>query len=55
MKDSIKKPLIIFWKNMIPLLTTLIGSLLGVAIGGDSAVGTTVGAVIGTNLYNHIV
>ena len=55
MKDSIKKPLIIFCKNLIPLLTTLIGSLLGVAIGGDSAVGTTVGAVIGTNLYNHIV
>ena len=54
MKDSIKKPLMLFCKGLIPLLTTLIGSLLGVAFGNDSTVGTTVGAVIGTSLYNNI-
>ncbi len=55
MKDSIKKPLVVFCKGLIPLLTTLIGSLLGVVFGGgDNGVSTAIGAVIGTNLYNYI-
>lgn len=55
MKDSIKKPLFTFCKNLIPLLSTLIGSLLGALIGGgDNGTATTVGAVAGTILYNHI-
>lgn len=54
MKDSIKKPLLAFCKGLIPLLTTLIGSLLGVAVGSDSSIGSTMGAVIGTSLYSHI-
>ena len=55
MKDSIKKPLFSFCKGLIPLLATLIGSLLGVAFGGgDTGTTTAIGAVIGTTLYNHI-
>lgn len=39
-----------FLKDLVPLVTTLIGALLAGLLGGDSSVGSAVGAVAGIKL-----
>lgn len=52
-KAKIGKALLTFARQCIPLITTLIGSLLGIIIGGNDVsqkVGTVIGAMIGGKL-----
>lgn len=43
-----------FLRDLVPLVTTLIGALLAGLLGGDSSVGSAVGAVAGIKIGGFV-
>lgn len=54
-KKSIKTAFATFGKSLIPLVTALIGTILGSLCGNDSAAGASIGSIIGAGIYSKIV
>lgn len=53
MKESTKKVIYDFVKGLIPLVTSLLGGLLGIYLGDDSLSSTVaIGSILGGLLYS---